>query len=131
MSTIDECWSIPLLSMMLGKGGRWKPNAMKTPTFIPDTWVRANWDSFLALTNDLALEKAKFYYNYGWLRIEMSPVGSAHAADHNLIAQIVSLYAYTQFFDCARCAQLGDCPFACVPAWLIHCKKSNFWLWID
>jgi Uma2 family endonuclease len=68
---------------------------MKTPTFVPDTWVRANWDSFLALTNDPALEKAKCYYNYGWLRIEMSPVGSAHAADNHLIAQIVGLYAYT------------------------------------
>lgn len=68
---------------------------MKTSTFVPDTWVNANWETFLALSEDPALEKAKFYYNHGWLRIEMSPVGPAHAKDNNLIAQIVSLYAYT------------------------------------
>jgi Uma2 family endonuclease len=68
---------------------------MKTPTFVADTWVSANWESFLALTDDPRLEKAKFYYNYGLMRIDMSPIGPAHAKGNNLIAQIISLYAYT------------------------------------
>jgi Uma2 family endonuclease len=67
---------------------------MKTPAFVPDTWVRTNWDDYLSLTEDSTLEKAKFYYNHGWMRVDMSPVGSAHAKDNSLIAQIVSLYAY-------------------------------------
>lgn len=67
---------------------------MKTPMFVPDTWVRANWDSYLSLAEDPTLEKAKFYYNQGWMRVDMSPVGPAHAEDNHLIAQIVGLYAY-------------------------------------
>lgn len=67
---------------------------MKTPAFALNIWVRANWENYLSLTEDATLEKAKFYYNHGWMRVDMSPVGSAHAKDNNLIAQIVSLYAY-------------------------------------
>lgn len=69
---------------------------MKTPAFVRDAWVQASWDGFLVLADEPALEGAKFYYNYGWMRIEMSPVGPAHAEDNNLIAQIVGLYAYTR-----------------------------------
>lgn len=69
---------------------------MKTPAFLQDAWVHANWDSFLSLADEPALEGAKFYYNHGWMRVEMSPVGPAHAGANNLIAQIVSLYAYTR-----------------------------------
>lgn len=69
---------------------------MKTPAFLQDTWVHTNWDGFLALADEPTLEGAKFYYNYGWMRVEMSPVGPAHAGANNLIAQIVSLYAYTR-----------------------------------
>jgi hypothetical protein len=38
---------------------------MKTPVFLADTWVRANWNSFLALADEPALERAKCYYNQG------------------------------------------------------------------
>lgn len=66
---------------------------MKTPAFLQDTWVRANWDSFLAQAGDPVLKGAKFYYNRGWMRVEMSPVGPAHARDNNLLAQIVGVFA--------------------------------------
>ncbi|AGY57485.1 Uma2 family endonuclease [Gloeobacter kilaueensis] len=68
---------------------------MKTPAFLESTWVQADWDRFLVLANDPALQQAKCYYNCGWMRFEMSPVGPAHAAANSLIAQIISLYAYT------------------------------------
>jgi Uma2 family endonuclease len=69
---------------------------MKTPAFLQDTWVRADWDQFQRLANDPALQGARCYYNLGWMRIEMSPVGPAHAGANSLIAQIVGLYAYTR-----------------------------------
>ncbi|WP_051382844.1 Uma2 family endonuclease [Gloeobacter kilaueensis] len=61
--------------------------------------MRANWGDFLALADDPALQKAKFYYHQGWIRIEMSPVGRAHAEDNYLIAQIISIYAFSRGLD--------------------------------
>ncbi len=69
---------------------------MKTPAIGQDAWVQASWESFLSLADDPALEKAKFYYNHGWMRVEMSPVGLAHAEDNYLLAQIVSIYAFSR-----------------------------------
>lgn len=69
---------------------------MKTPVVVRDAWVQSSWDRFLTLADDPALQKAKFYYNHGWMRIEMSPVGRAHAEDNYLIAQIVSIYAFSR-----------------------------------
>lgn len=68
---------------------------MKTPAFVRDAWVQANWDSFLALAEEPVLSLAKFYYNDGWMRVEMSPVGPAHARDNSLLAQIVGVFALT------------------------------------
>lgn len=68
---------------------------MKTPAFLEDAWVQANWDGFLALVEDPALSLAKLYYDYGWMRVEMSPVGPAHARDNSLLAQIVGVFALT------------------------------------
>ncbi|MBW4699761.1 MAG: Uma2 family endonuclease [Aphanocapsa lilacina HA4352-LM1] len=46
----------------------------------------ASWEHLL----DPALEKAKFYYNSGWMRVEMSPVGPSHAQDNGLVAPIIA-----------------------------------------
>ncbi|BAC89067.1 gll1126 [Gloeobacter violaceus PCC 7421] len=70
--------------------------AMQTPTFVQDAWMRASWESFLALTDNPALVHAKMYYHLGWMRIEMSPVGPAHAEDNNLIAQVVGIFAFSR-----------------------------------
>lgn len=66
---------------------------MKAPAFVQDTWVRASWDSFLTLAENSVYERAKFYYHNGWMRVEMSPVGSSHARDNSLLAQIVVVFA--------------------------------------
>jgi Uma2 family endonuclease len=69
---------------------------MQTPTFVQDAWMRASWESFLALADNPALARAKKYYHLGWMRIEMSPVGPAHAEDKHLIAQVVGIFAFTR-----------------------------------
>jgi Uma2 family endonuclease len=63
---------------------------MRTPAFIADTWVQASWETFLTLSVEPALTQAKCYYNRGWMRIEMSPVGPSHAQDNGLIASIIA-----------------------------------------
>ena len=62
----------------------------KLPT---DTWVVATWDEYIQAIASPAYEKAKGYYHNGRLRVEMSPVGSAHASDHTIIIFAVNLFA--------------------------------------
>lgn len=62
-------------------------------TLETDIWMKASWEEFLALAENPAYEKGRFYYDKGDLRIEMSPIGSSHSQDNNVISNVVSLYA--------------------------------------
>lgn len=62
-------------------------------TLETDIWVKASWEEFLALAENPDYEKGRFYYDKGDLRIEMSPIGSSHSQDNNVISNVVSLYA--------------------------------------
>ncbi len=58
-----------------------------------DTWIKATWNEYLQATENPDYTKAKFYYNNGKLRIEMSPLGHDHACDHSIITLAIHLYA--------------------------------------
>ncbi|MGK7928683.1 MAG: Uma2 family endonuclease [Spirulina sp.] len=64
-----------------------------------DTWIRATWDEYIQATENPDYEKAKFYYNNGRLRIEMSPLGHDHACDHSIINYAINLYATLKNID--------------------------------
>jgi len=63
-----------------------------SPNFTTDTWVKATWEEFIALADDPASEKGRFYYDRGKLRIEMSPLGLNHAEDNSIISTLVTLF---------------------------------------
>lgn len=76
-------------------------NTLPSPqNLTTDTWVRATWEEFLAVCDHLdlpsdahpALEKARCYYDAGWMRIETMGIGSAHGQDNSLLAAVVTLY---------------------------------------
>ncbi|MEA5619437.1 Uma2 family endonuclease [Cronbergia sp. UHCC 0137] len=63
-------------------------------TTIPtDTWVQANWEDFITFADDPTLTNGRFYYDQGYMRIEMLPIGSAHSQDNSIISTVVILYA--------------------------------------
>ena len=64
----------------------------KSETIITDHWIKANWKDFINLTNNSNYEKGRFYYDQGWMKIEMSPIGISHAQDNNIIGTIITLY---------------------------------------
>ncbi len=78
---------------------------LNTPINLPplissvplETWVKADWESFLTFANDPALEKGKFYYDDGCMRIEMAPVGIAHSYDDSVISTLVMIFATLKF----------------------------------
>jgi Uma2 family endonuclease len=62
-------------------------------TVPTDTWIETNWDDFLTFAEDPTLTSGRFYYDNGYMRIEMSPLGSAHGQDNSILSTLVILYA--------------------------------------
>ncbi|MBE9143377.1 Uma2 family endonuclease [Planktothrix mougeotii] len=67
------------------------PPALKT--IATNTWVKATWEEFLALTENPQYAEGKFYYDQGYVRVEMSPLGSAHSQDNSIISTVIVIYA--------------------------------------
>jgi Uma2 family endonuclease len=59
---------------------------------MENAWVRASWDTFLALAEQPELAHAKFYYYQSQLRIETMGVGANHAIDNGLLYAAIVLY---------------------------------------
>lgn len=62
-------------------------------TVPTDTWVETAWEDFLTFADDPTLVSGRFYYDEGCMRIEMSPLGSAHGQDNSIISTVIVLYA--------------------------------------
>ncbi|MES1022930.1 hypothetical protein ABN584_08520 [Gloeocapsa sp. BRSZ] len=62
-------------------------------TVPTDTWVEAAWEDFLTFADDPTLVSGRFYYDEGCIRIEMSPIGSAHSQDNSVVYTVIVLYA--------------------------------------
>lgn len=63
-------------------------------TTVPtDTWVKADWEDFLTFADDPGLVNSRFYYDEGYMRIEMALLGSAHGQDNTIVSTLVVLYA--------------------------------------
>lgn len=58
-----------------------------------DTWIKADWETFVALANDPAFEDGRGYFDQGYMRIEMAALGSAHGQDNSTVSNVVSLFA--------------------------------------
>ena len=62
-------------------------------TISTETWVKADWEDFLTFADDPTLVSGRFYYDRGYMRIEMSPLGIAHGRDNTVISLVINLYA--------------------------------------
>ncbi|WP_008309391.1 Uma2 family endonuclease [Leptolyngbya sp. PCC 6406] len=66
-----------------------------------NAWVSARWDEYVALCDgekdqggDVpAIEKARCYYDNGWMRIEMAALGPWHGRDNSIVSKVISLFA--------------------------------------
>jgi Uma2 family endonuclease len=69
-------------------------NPLPFITTVPtDTWVQTTWGDFLTFADDPTLVNGRFYYDEGWMRIEMLPIGSAHSQDNSIVSTVIVLYA--------------------------------------
>lgn len=66
------------------------PTLQTVPT---DTWIKATWEEFLTFADDPTLVTGRFYYDQGYMRIEMAALGSAHGRDNSIVSTVVILFA--------------------------------------
>ncbi|MGK7958725.1 MAG: Uma2 family endonuclease, partial [Crocosphaera sp.] len=69
---------------------------MNQPTLdviLTNTWIKTTWEDYLKLTQDSNYENATFYYDQGWMKIEISPIGIAQARDNSILSTVIIIYA--------------------------------------
>ena len=68
---------------------------IKTTTLQPiktDTWVQASWGDFVEAIANYPFQDSRTYYDQGYMRLEMAPLGAAHGQDNSIISSVVILY---------------------------------------
>jgi Uma2 family endonuclease len=65
----------------------------QTPEILTETWQPMSWQDFQQLTDKIEYKNGRFYYDQGYMKIEMSPLGINHSRDNSVVARLVSLFA--------------------------------------
>ena len=78
------------------------------PQIQTDTWVKATWDDFVATLEDPRYEEGQGYFDQGYMRVEMAPLGSGHGRQNTIISQLVGLFGALQNL---RVAGFTNCSF--------------------
>jgi len=71
-------------------------------TIATDTWVKATWEEFLELGENPEYEKGRFYYDQGYMRIEMAAVGFRHGRQNSIVANGILLFATLKEIEIVR-----------------------------
>ena len=66
---------------------------LSTSQIQTDTWVKATWEEFVAAMDDPQYEEGRGYFDNGYMRIEMAPLGSGHGRQNSVVMDVVSLFA--------------------------------------
>ncbi len=81
---------------------------LSTSQLQTDTWVKATWDDFAALMADPQYESGRGYFDNGYMRIEMAPLGRGHARQNSVLSKAISLYAMVTN---VRLVEFTNCSF--------------------
>ncbi len=73
-----------------------------------DSWVKATWEDFANAMDDSQYESGRGYFDYGYMRVEMAPLGSGHGRHNTVITQLVGLFGALQNL---RLAGYTNCSF--------------------
>ena len=73
-----------------------------------DVWVKATWDEFAAAMDDPKYAEGRGYFDHGYMRIEMAPLGPGHGRHNAVAMDVVSMFAALRNI---RLAKLINCSF--------------------
>jgi phosphomethylpyrimidine synthase len=78
------------------------------PPLLTDTWVKATWEVFATTVADPQYEQGRGYFDHGYMRVEMAPLGPGHGRHNSVVMDVVALFAT---FHNIRLAKLINCSF--------------------
>ncbi|MGF1524001.1 MAG: Uma2 family endonuclease [Leptolyngbyaceae cyanobacterium] len=81
---------------------------LSTAQIQTDAWVKATWDEFAAAMNEPLYEESRGYFDRGYMRIEMAPLGAGHGRQNSVVMDVISLFAA---FRTIRIAKFINCSF--------------------
>jgi Uma2 family endonuclease len=58
-----------------------------------DTWVKATWEEFVAVMDDPDYEECRGYFDNGFMRVEMAPLGPGHGRQNSVVMDVITLFA--------------------------------------
>ena len=70
-----------------------------------DTWVSATWGKFVALSHRPDFEKARCYYDKGWMQFEMAALGLWHGRENAVVLKVIGLFAGLKKYSFRRTDQ--------------------------
>ncbi|WP_026100705.1 Uma2 family endonuclease [Synechococcus sp. PCC 7336] len=73
-----------------------------------DTWVKATWEEFIVTMDEPRYEEGRGYFDNGYMRIEMAPLGAGHGRQNSVAIDVVGLFAT---FRNIRIAKFINCSF--------------------
>ncbi len=73
-----------------------------------DTWVKATWEDFAAIVDAPEYEEGRGYFDHGYMRVEMSPLGPGHGRQNAVVMDVASVFAALHNI---RLAKLINCSF--------------------
>ncbi len=73
-----------------------------------DTWVNATWEDFITLMDEPQYEEGRGYFDNGWMRLEMAPLGAGHSRHDSVVSKVISVFALV---NTIRLAELPNCSF--------------------
>lgn len=73
-----------------------------------DCWFKGSWEEFVTLAAQITDEKSRFYFDQGYIKIEMTPIGYPHSRRNSVAYDVVSLFALARNL---RILKLTNCSF--------------------
>lgn len=85
----------------------------QSPQILTDTWVKATWDKFLAVTNSSDYQDGRAYFDAGYMRIETTALGAGHGRQNAVALKVADLFAAlhnTKMIEFLNCSfrQVGE-----------------------
>ena len=73
-----------------------------------DTWVKATWEEFATAMDDPQYEEGRGYFDQGYMRIEIAPLGRGHARQNSVVSKVISIFGMVRNL---RLVEFTNCSF--------------------
>ncbi|MGB3138764.1 MAG: Uma2 family endonuclease [Nodosilinea sp.] len=70
--------------------------------------MKTTWETFVATLEEPQYEDGRGYFDHGYMRVEMAPLGAGHSRQNSVISKVISLFAMVRNL---RSVEFTNCSF--------------------